>query len=77
MVQKNTLYYSVRDSLNSINMPIVKSKGSETRKKIIFGMNKVQDELLAFKKRINSELVVMEGDKIVRISPDQVRNLKK
>ena len=57
-------------------MPIVKSKGSQTREKIILGMNKVQDELLAFKKRINSELVVMEGDKIVRISPDQVRKPK-
>ncbi len=58
-------------------MPIVKSKGSETREKIILGMNKVQGELLAFKKRINSELVVMEGDKIVKISPDQIRSSNK
>lgn len=37
--------------------------------KILSGMDKVYEKLIEFKKKNNSELVVMKGDKIVRIKP--------
>ena len=44
-------------------------KRTENQKKIIQGMNKVYDNLLIYKKRFNSELVVLKGEKIVRVKP--------
>lgn len=44
-------------------------KRTEHQQKIIDGMEKVYENLIEFKKRANSELVVMENDKIVRIKP--------
>jgi len=32
-------------------------------------MDKVYEKLIEFKRKMNSELVVLEGDKIVRIKP--------
>ena len=37
--------------------------------KIIEGMDKVYEKLIEFKKKMNSELVILEKDKIVRIKP--------
>lgn len=40
--------------------------------KILEGMDKVYDKLIEFKKKNKSELVVLKGDKIVRIKPEQL-----
>ena len=45
-------------------------KRTENQKKIIQGMNKVYANLLIYKKRFNSELVVLKGEEIVRIKPE-------
>lgn len=37
--------------------------------KIIVGMDKVYENLIEFKKKMNSELVILKEDKIVRIKP--------
>ena len=39
----------------------------ETRNKILKGLEKAYEKMLAFKKEQNSELVVIQNDKIVRI----------
>jgi hypothetical protein len=41
----------------------------ELRNKILVGLEKVYERLLEFKKQNNSKLVVMQGDKIVKIEP--------
>ncbi|MFN8436648.1 MAG: hypothetical protein U0V72_03325 [Cytophagales bacterium] len=43
---------------------------TENQEKIIQAMPKVYENLIAFKKRMNSELVVLQNDKIVRIKPE-------
>jgi uncharacterized short protein YbdD (DUF466 family) len=45
------------------------NKLSEQQAKILAGMDKVYENLIEFKKQKNSELVVLKGDKIVRIKP--------
>ncbi|MCE7039446.1 hypothetical protein [Dyadobacter sp. CY312] len=45
-------------------------KQVELRNKILVGLEKTYEKLLEFKKQKNTELVVMRGDKIVRIKPD-------
>ena len=37
--------------------------------KIIEGMDIVYEKLIEFKKKMNSELVILEEDKIVRVKP--------
>ena len=44
-------------------------KRTPTQTKILEGMDKVYEKLIEFKKKMNSELVVMQDDKIVRIKP--------
>ncbi|SHF99772.1 hypothetical protein [Flavobacterium defluvii] len=44
-------------------------KRSLTQDKILSAMDLVYDKLIEFKKKSNSELVVMKDDKIVRIKP--------
>ena len=44
-------------------------KRTEHQQKILNGMEKVYDKLIEFKKRANSELVVMKDSQIVRIRP--------
>ena len=46
-----------------------KEKQIEWRDKIIKGLEKVYDRLNIFKKEKNSELVAMEGDKIIKTIP--------
>ncbi|MBZ4035928.1 hypothetical protein K6T82_14225 [Flavobacterium sp. 17A] len=42
-------------------------KRSETQTKILEAMDLVYERLIEFKKKSNSELVIMKDDKIVRI----------
>lgn len=47
-------------------------KTTSTQKKILEGMDKVYENLIEFKKKANSDLVVMKDGKIVRIKPDSL-----
>lgn len=46
-----------------------KDKQIELKEKILKGLEKVYERLLEFKREKNSELVIMKGDKIVKIKP--------
>jgi hypothetical protein len=46
-----------------------KSVISKNGQKIIDGMDKVYEKLIAYKKKMNSELVVIREGKVVRIKP--------
>ncbi len=47
-------------------------KNMSTSEKLEIGMKLVKADLIAYKKAKNSELVVMQGDKIVYIKPDEI-----
>jgi len=47
-----------------------KDKQIELKDKIVKGLEKVYDRLIEFKKAKKSELVVMQGNKIVKIKPE-------
>ena len=53
-------------------VPLKASKS--TLDKIEEGMKLVKVDLIAYKKARNSDLVVMQGDKIVRIKPEDMPN---
>ena len=44
-------------------------KRTPTQIKILESMDKVYEKLIEFKKKMNSDLVVLKDDKIVRIKP--------
>ena len=44
-------------------------KRTPNQTNIIEGMGKVYEKLIEFKKKMNSELVILKEDKIVRIKP--------
>jgi ADP-glucose pyrophosphorylase len=44
-------------------------KRTANQKKILEGMDKVYEKLIEFKRKMNSEIVVLNGDEIVRIKP--------
>ena len=44
-------------------------KRTEQQSKILKGMEKVREKLIEYKKRMKSELVVLQDNKIVRIKP--------
>ncbi|CAN5513275.1 hypothetical protein BH11BAC2_BH11BAC2_11600 [soil metagenome] len=44
-------------------------KRSLNQTKILEGMDKVYENLIAFKKKMNSELVILKDNKIIRIKP--------
>ena len=46
-----------------------KHKITPNQKKILKGMDEVYNQLIKFKKKMNSELVILENEKIVRIKP--------
>ena len=51
----------------------VKIKTSlSTSEKLEIGMKLVKADLIAYKKAKNSKLVVMQGDKIVYLKPDEI-----
>ena len=44
-------------------------KRSPEKIKILEGMDKVYEKLIEFKKRMNSELVILKNGKIVKVKP--------
>ena len=44
-------------------------KQLELKEKLLIGLEKMYTKLIEFKKQKNSELVVIKGDKIVKIKP--------
>jgi hypothetical protein len=54
-------------NLKTINMETHKMTANQIR--ILQGMDKVYDKLIEFKKKMNSELVVLKDNKIIRIKP--------
>ncbi|MCG9900366.1 MAG: hypothetical protein MH132_10225 [Hydrotalea sp.] len=44
-------------------------KQAELYNKILLGLEKVYEKLIEFKKQKKSELVVMKGNKIVKVKP--------
>ena len=46
-----------------------KYKRTTNQIKILEGMDKVYEKLIEFKRKMNSELVVLKDNKIVRIKP--------
>ena len=47
-----------------------KEKQIELKEKLTKGLDKVYEKLLEYKKEKKSELVIMQGDKIVKIKPE-------
>ena len=46
-----------------------KYKRTSNQIKIMQGMDKVYEKLIEFKKKMNSELVILKDDKIIRVKP--------
>lgn len=44
-------------------------KRTENQTKILNGMDKVYEKLIEFKKKMNSDLIVLKDNQIVRIKP--------
>jgi hypothetical protein len=44
-------------------------KRTDNQTKIVEGMDKVYEKLIEFKKKMNSELVVLKDNKIIRVKP--------
>lgn len=53
-----------------------KEKQLELFDKIISGFDLVFERLIEYKKQKNSVLVIMEGDKIVKITPEEAEQKK-
>lgn len=47
-----------------------KDKQIELREKIVKGLEKAYEKLIEFKKQKNSELIIMQHGKIVKIKPE-------
>lgn len=47
-----------------------KNEQIELKDKILIGLEKVYERLIQFKKDKNSELVIIKGNKIVKIKPE-------
>ncbi len=47
-----------------------RDKQIELQNKIVDGLEKVYEKLIEFKKEKKSELVIMQGEKIVKIKPE-------
>ena len=62
---------SILDEEKFIKLKNIMKKNQRTphQEKIVKAMDKVYDNLLAFKKRMNSDLVIMKDVKIIRIKP--------
>jgi hypothetical protein len=48
---------------------MAKYKRTSNQTRILEGMDKVYEKLIEFKRKMNTELVVLKEDKIVRIKP--------
>ena len=47
-----------------------KNKQIELRDKVLKGLEEVYEKLIQFKKEKKSDLVIMEGNKIVKLKPE-------
>jgi hypothetical protein len=47
-----------------------KDKQIELKEKILKGLEKVYEKMVEFKKEKNTEIVVMQGNEIVKIKPE-------
>ena len=47
-----------------------KDKQIELKEKVLQGLEKVYEKLIEFKKEKKSEIVIMQGNKIVKIKPE-------
>lgn len=47
----------------------MKKKKQSNKEKILIGLEKVYNDLIEIKRKMNSELVVIQNGKIVRIKP--------
>jgi hypothetical protein len=47
-----------------------KDKQIELKEKVLKGLEKVYEKMIEFKKEKNSEIVVMQGNEIVKIKPE-------
>jgi hypothetical protein len=47
-----------------------KDKQIELKEKVLKGLEKVYEKMVEFKKEKNSEIVVMQGNEIVKIKPE-------
>jgi hypothetical protein len=57
---------------NSIYLKVImmkEHKRTSNQKKILEGMDKVYEKLIEFKRKMNSELVILKDEKIVRVKP--------
>ena len=44
-------------------------KRTTKQKRILEGMDKVYEKLIEFKRKMNTELVIMKDEKIIRVKP--------
>ena len=58
-------------------MGAIKQKPITTAEKLKIGMAQVKVNLMAYKKAKNSELVVLQGDKVVFLKPEYCKSLAK
>ena len=57
-------------NLKNLKITIMKEyKRTQNQTKILEGMDKVYDKLIEFKKRMNSELVILKDNKITKVKP--------
>ena len=47
-----------------------KDKQIELKQKVLKGLEKVYEKMVEFKKEKNSEIVIMQGNEIVKIKPE-------
>ena len=47
-----------------------KDKQIELKEKVLKGLEKVYEKMVEFKKEKNSEIVIMQGNKIVKVKPE-------
>jgi len=52
-----------------------KNELSPEQEKILAGMDRVYENLIAFKKKMNSELVIMRDGKIAHVKPENMETL--
>ena len=58
------------DSINLRTTTMKDHKMTANQIKILKGMEMVYDKLIEFKIKMNSELVILKDDKIVRVKPE-------
>lgn len=49
-------------------------KQTDINKKILIGLEKAYQKMIEFKKQKQTDIVILRGDKVVRIKPDWSRN---